>query len=218
MGGVVGGDGIHRSIGQALAHRISIIGRAQGRVDLEHRVVGGAGFVGEGEMVGSRLGGHLHPGLGGQPRTMAMEPRVDSVLEMDGSAGKAAEGDIPHDHELLGLGGHAGNAQPARPLPLVHVTTGGQGVHFAVLGQYHSQTSGVLHGPAHEPGFLNPVSVVGEQPHPQRSHLGHRRKLVPLAAHGDGPGGVHITWAPWPPGPALLARRRRSQWEGWCWA
>ena len=38
-------------------------------------------------------------------------------------------------HQLLGLGRLAGDAEAARPLPLVHVAAGGQRVVLAVLGQ-----------------------------------------------------------------------------------
>src|SRR3712207_7366540 len=44
---VVGGDGVDRAVGQALAERLDVGVGAQRRVDLEHRVVGLGLLVGE---------------------------------------------------------------------------------------------------------------------------------------------------------------------------
>ena len=191
VGGVVGGDGVDGPVAQSLAHGVPVISRSQGRVHLEHRVVGGAGLVGEGEVMGGRLSGHRQPGLTGGPNHGDRAPG-GQVLEVDRGAGEAAEGDVAHDHQLLGLGRHTGDAQAARPLPFVHGTPSGQRVHLAVLGQDHPQSGGVLHGPAHEPGILHAIAVIGEQAHAQRGHFGYGGQPVPLAAHSDGARGVHI--------------------------
>ena len=49
VGGVVGGDGVEGAVGQAGLHRLDVGLGAQRRVHLEHRVVAGAGVVGEGK-------------------------------------------------------------------------------------------------------------------------------------------------------------------------
>ena len=53
---------------------------------------------------------------------------------------------------------------------------------LAVLGQGDAEAAGVLEGPAHEAVVLHAGAVVGEEPHAERGHLGHRRQ--PLARPG----------------------------------
>ena len=191
MGGVVGGDGVDGPVAQPPAQGVHVGLGPQGRVHLVHGVVRGDGGVGEGEVVGGHLGrdgqalalGRGHEGGragGGQ------------VQEVHRAAGEAAQGHVPGQHELLGLGRHAPDAEQARPLPFVHVAPRGQGGVLAVLGQDDAQGGAVLHGPAHEPAVLHPVAVVGEQAHAQGGHLGQGGQLLALPADGDGAGDAHV--------------------------
>ena len=187
MGGVVGGDGVDRAVGQPLADGGHVGGRAQRRIDLEHGVVAGDGGVGEGEVVGRRFGSDRQPFRLGPPHRVD-GPGRRQVQEVDGCAGQAAQGDVPLDHHRFGFGRLAGDAQPRRPLALVHLPAGGQGGVLAVLSQGDAQRRGVLQSPSHQPPVLHPGAVVGEQAHPQRGHLGHRRQLGAGPADGDGAG------------------------------
>ena len=67
VGRVVGGDAVDGAVGQAGPDGGDVGVGAQRRVDLEHRVVGRALGVGEGEVVGRRLAGDRQAlGLGGR--------------------------------------------------------------------------------------------------------------------------------------------------------
>jgi hypothetical protein len=114
------------------------------------------------------------------------------MLEVDGRAGEASERDVAHYHQLLRFGGHAGDAETARPLPFVHVAVGGEGVVFAMLRERDVQSGRVLERAAHQPVVLHAVAVVGEDPHTEGGHLCHRRELLAVAADADRSGDVYV--------------------------
>jgi hypothetical protein len=107
------------------------------------------------------------------------------MLEVDGRAREPGQRDVAHDHELFRLGRHTGDAEPARPLPFVHVPTGRERLVLAVLRERHADPGCVLERSAHQPVVLHTTAVVGEQAHAQRGHLGHWRELLTLAADSD---------------------------------
>ena len=120
---MVGGDGVDGPVGQPVSYGLYVGVGAQWRVDLEYWVVGGACRVGEGEVVGGGLGGHRKPGGLGPPHH-GYRRCGGQVLEVGVGPGEAHQGDVAHDHELLGLGRLAGNPETGRPLSLVHEASG----------------------------------------------------------------------------------------------
>ena len=127
----------------------------------------GRGLGGDGQALGPGRPHHLDAAPGGQ------------VLEVHPGAGEAGQGDVAQHHQLLGLGGLAGDAEAARPRPFVHVPARGERVVLAVLGQGDAEAGGVLERPAHQAGVLHAVAVVGEEAHAEGGHLGHRRQRSP---------------------------------------
>ena len=93
---------------------------------------------------------------------------------MDRRAGQPGERDVAGDHDLLRGGGHARDAEPARPAPLVHGAAGGQAGVLAVLGEGDAEALGVVEGAPHERAVLDAGAVVGEEHHPQRGQLAER--------------------------------------------
>ena len=169
--------------------------------------------------MGGGLGGDRQPGGLGRPDQLD-RAGGRQVLEVHGGAGEATEGQVAADHELLGLGRDAGDAEAGRPLPLVHVAAGRQAVDLAVLGQGDAQAAGVLHGPAHEQVVLHAAAVVGEDAHVALvGELGHRGQRLAAAPHGDGGRGLDVAQGPIL---GLLAHPvddlERCRWPGRCWA
>ena len=94
---------VEGAVGQTGPHRGDVGVGAQWRVDLEHRVVARALGVGEREVVGGRLGGHPEAvGPGGPHELDGAGGR--EVLQVDAGARETGQGQVPGDHELLGLG------------------------------------------------------------------------------------------------------------------
>ena len=152
-------------------------------MDLEHRVVAGTGRVGESEVVGGGLSSHRQTGRLGFP-DHGHRHASGQVLKVDPGTSHASQGDVPHHHELLGLGRLAPYAEAGRPGPFVHITTLRQGSHFAVLGQDHrmakavGQTGAVLHETSHDLRVLYPGAVVSEHSDAGVHQFAHRGHLV----------------------------------------
>ena len=134
--GVVGGDAVDRAVGQAGPHRGDVGVGAQRRVHLEHRVVGRALGVGEGEVVGGGLAGDGQARRPWPARTISTDRAVDRCWKWTRVPVRRARAMSRMHHQLLGLGRLAGDAEAGRPLPLVHVPAGGQHRVLAVLGQH----------------------------------------------------------------------------------
>ena len=182
---VVGGDGVDGSVGEGGLDGSHVARRTQRRVDLEARVVGSDGLVGECEVVGGGLCRHRHLGrLCGPDHGDGHGRR--QVQEVHGCPRPLGEGDVARHHHGLGLGGDSGDAEAARPVALVHVAALGQVGVLTVLGEGDPEGRGVFEGPAHEAGVLHTGAVVGEQAHTQRRHLAQRRQLVSSPTLGDG--------------------------------
>ena len=98
-------------------------------------------------MVGRGLGGDRQARRPWPRRTSSTEPAVDRCRKWTRRAGEPGQGDVAGDHQLLGLGRHAGDAEAARPLALVHVAAGGQAVVLAVLGQRDAEGRARTPGP-----------------------------------------------------------------------
>ena len=89
---------------------------------------------------------------------------------------------------------------------------------LAVLGQGDPEPPGVVEGPAHEAGRLDPGAVVGEQAHPQVGQLGHGGQALAGPAHGDGPGHRHLGGGRRRPARARSGPPRPSRAPARCWA
>ena len=74
---------------------------------------------------------------------------------MHPGAGEPGERDVAHHHQLLGLRGLAGQAEPGGPLALVHARALGERRRLAVLGQGHPEARRVLERPPHQPVVLH---------------------------------------------------------------
>ena len=123
-----------------------------------------------------------------QPLRLGPAHQVDrtggrEVEEVDRRAGQPGERDVAGDHGLLGGGGHARDAEPARPAPLVHGAAGGQAGVLAVLGQGDAEALGVVEGAPHERAVLHAGTVVGEERHAQRGQLAERGERGAGPAH-----------------------------------
>ena len=142
-------------------------------------------------MVRRDLGRHRHP-LGLGRRHQGGGAGRGQVQQVQAGTGHAGEGEVAHDHELLGFGRDARHPEAARPLPLVHVPPGGEVVVLAVLGQGDAQAPGVLEGPAHDAAVLDPGPVVCEEAHPERGQLAHGGEALAGPPHRDGARHRHL--------------------------
>ena len=136
---------------------------------------------------------------------------------MDAGAGEPGQGDVADDHQLLGLGRLAGDAEPARPLALVHVAAAAERVVLAVLGERRPAAGARAYSIARRISRLSctPVPSSVKSRTPSVGHLGHRRQLLAGPADGDGARRVRRRTAPWPRAraprgrpPALVDGRR----------
>src|SRR5690606_8772787 len=99
--GVVGGDRVDGAVGQRGPQRVDVLARADRRVDLEDRVVGGHHGVVQVEVVRGDLGGHPHAaGLGG-PDQLDRAPRGD-VRDVQPRPDPGGQDQVAGDHDLLG--------------------------------------------------------------------------------------------------------------------
>ena len=69
------------------------------------------------------------------------------VLDVEPAAGDLGQADVAGDHDVLGGGGHAAQAEPHRLEPLVHHAADGQLGHLAVLHDHPVEHLRVLRGP-----------------------------------------------------------------------
>lgn len=189
--GMVGGDGVDRAVGQPHSDRVDVGGGPQGRVHLEHRVIGRAARVGEREVVRRRLGGDGHaPCPGGAHHRQRRGGR--QVLEVDAAIREPGQCDVAQHHQFLRLGGDTRNAEAARPFAFVHVPAHGQGFVLAVPGEHDTESRCVFERPPHEPVVLDTPAVVGEQAHAECGHLANGRELLAGTVDGDGAGHPHV--------------------------
>ena len=123
---VIGGDGVDGAVDEARLDGGHVGVGSQRRMDLEHRVVGGTTAVGQGEVVRCRLGGDRMTGRLGRPHHLDAT-RGRQVLEVDPHPGEPGEGDVAHDHQLLGLRRLAAEPELGRPRTFVHDARPGTG-------------------------------------------------------------------------------------------
>ena len=151
-------------------------------------------------------------------RTRSTEPAVDRCRKCTGAPVRRDERDVAGHHGLLGRGRDAGEAEPARPGPLVHGAAGGQAVVLAVLGQRDAEALGVVEGPPHERAVLHAGAVVGEERDAERGQLAQRGQRLAGPPDGDGAGHRHLGRAARAERQHLRAPRRPSRSPAPCWA
>ena len=185
VGGVVGGDGVEGAVGQPLADGLDVGLLAQRRVDLEHRVIGAGGLVGQGEVVGGGLGGDPHPAGPGRPDQLDRAPGGD-VAQVQPAAGQLGQQQVAGDHHLLGGGRPAGQPEHGRHLALVHLGAVGQRGVLGVVGDHRVEGPGVLEREPQQPGLADGPAVVGEAVDPggRAGHGPQLGQLAPRAGRG----------------------------------
>ena len=97
--------------------------------------------------------------------------------------------DVPGDHDLLGRGGDAGQAEPLCDPALVHRPALEKGPVLAVVDDESTGFVRGGHGPAHDPAVCDGPSVVRKSDRTRRDEAGHVDELRALRAprhRGDG--------------------------------
>ena len=103
----------------AFADCVAVVRGAERRVHLGVGVVALDRLVGQGEVVRGGLGGDAYAAGLGLADQLDGAPGRD-VLDVDASAGVLGEEEVACDHDILGDGGDAGEAEPSRDEPFVH--------------------------------------------------------------------------------------------------
>ena len=180
-------DAVDGAVDEALDQRLAIVLRAQGRIHLETRRVGVAvdDVLGEQQVVGGHLGGHLHAA---RLRAADLLHRLAGGHVADVDAGVLVSGERAVAGHLHGLGhaGDAGEPDACRHDALVHHAVPGQAHVLLVKGEQQPRGALVLQRAAHHQGTRHRHAVVG-----QRSRAGLRQVAVlgegiALLPHRDG--------------------------------
>ena len=172
-GRVVGRHRVDGAVAQAGDDRRHVLVRTQRRVHLEDRVVARHRGVGQQHVVRRGLGRDREAFLLG-PADQVDGARRGQVEEVHRCARQTGQRDVAGHHGLLGGGRHAGDAEPARPGPLVHGAPGRETRVLAVLGQRDAEALGVVECTPHERAVLHARAVVGEERHAERGQLAER--------------------------------------------
>ena len=188
---MVGGDGVDGAVGQPGLDGVDVGAGPQRRVHLEHRVVALQQLVGQREVVRRRLGGDRQAlGLGAADEVHAA--RGAEVQEVHRHTGEADQLDVAEQHQLLGQGRPAGQAEAAAARALVHHRALRERADLAVLGEHDAERLRVLQRAAHQLRVLHAVAVVGEQVHARGAQLAVRRELLAVASDGDAARRQHL--------------------------
>ena len=175
--GVVGGDAVDRARRQPARTAATSSSVRSGGLTLNTGSKRRAAASVSVKWCGGRLA-RDRQALGLGRRHQLDRPPCRQVLEVDPAAGHAGQGDVAHDHDLLGLGaaGRGCRAAPTtrprastRPRPAPRPRSAGPAS--------RPRPAGVLERPPHQPGVLHAAAVVGEEPHAEVGQLGHRRQL-----------------------------------------
>jgi hypothetical protein len=179
--GVVGRDGVDDTVDERREDGRAVLVGSQRRVDLEDRVVAGEQVGAQREVVRGHLGGDGDP-LGLGPADDLDRRGGRHVRDMDPRAGMPRQLDIAGDDDVLGDRRPGRQPEPAGDLALVAAgrPVGEPGV-LGVLGDGAAERLDVVQGPAHEPGVVDALAVVGEDPHPG-PRAGHEAELGELGA------------------------------------
>ena len=190
MGRVVAGDGVHRAVGEAGEERLAIRRRAQRRLHLGVGREAGLGhrLVGEQEVVRRHLAGGRQPApLGGAHQVEGARGR--QVRDVVAPAGLLEQQEVARHHHVLRQTGDPRQAEPGRPLALVHHALAGEGQVLGVLHDRQAEVLGVEQRAAHQLGVRDRPAVVGDGDRAgprQLSHLGQLLAREPLLAAPTG--------------------------------
>ena len=182
---VVGGDGVDGAVGEPLAQRLHVLGRAQRRIHLEVRIVVARRdvLVGEGQVVGRHLRGDREAAPPGLAQGADAAGRGD-VAEVEAPAGQLEQGEVAKHHDVLGLGRDPLQPQPGGRGSLVHDPLADEVQVLLVDGQRQAEGARVLEGTPHQRRRHHRASVVGEghaARRPELAVLGQLLALAPLA-------------------------------------
>ena len=182
LGRVVGGDGVDRAVFYALDDGLAVRLGAPGRGEFgEGAVLADRRFV-EGEIGRRGVASHRQAaGLG--PAHRVHGQRRGQMRRVIPRARELDEADVALDHEDLGDGGDALEAETGRDLSLVHEPARGEARLFRVLDDQQVEGLGVAQGPAHHQGIGDRLGGVGERHgagRGEQAHLGHALAPEPL--------------------------------------
>ena len=123
--------------------------------------------------------GHAHARAPSPRRTRSVGARGRHVQHVVAAAGEPGELEVARHDRDLGRRGPARDAEPRRPLPLVHVAAGDEVRVLGVLRDHRAREHGrVLERTAHHVGVRHAVAVVGEHAHAEVVQLAERRELA----------------------------------------
>ena len=189
---MVGTNHVDDAVSNCLTQRHDVLFGAQRRVNLEHRVVGACGLVGEQQVVRGCLRGHLHAAglspahnlngaLGGQVADVQLGVQVLGQQHVAGNDGFFSDG------------GPAGQAQVCGDFALVHLGALGQARLLRVLRNHAVESLDVFEGAAHHCRVVHAHAVVGEHAHVRGGvrHAADVGEALALQAHGHGADGLH---------------------------
>ena len=146
---------------QALDERLHVGLGAQRRRHLVVAVERAQAAVGQGEVVRAGLAADAHAAQLGPADQIDAAGRRD-VQDVQPAAGQLGQGDVAVDHDLLGRGRHAAQAQPHALEALVHDAAARQVEVLAVAEDGLVEHAAVFEGPPHDLGADDGRTVVGE--------------------------------------------------------
>ena len=163
MGRVVAGDGVQSPVPETFHQGVAVLAGAQGRV---HLVIGAARaarevVLGQGEVVGSGLGGDREAGALGAAHQVH-GPGAAHMADVEAAARERGQGQVAQGHERLGGGGDAGQAQALGEASFMDDASGRQMVVLRVVE--HGKPGGPREeqGPAHELRVHDRAAVVAD--------------------------------------------------------
>lgn len=189
--GVVGGEAVDGSVGEAAFEGFDIAGGSEGRGDLAVGIEVFAGLVGEDEVVRCGFGGD-----GDGVSAFGFADEFDGfgggeVGDVEAASGGFGEFQVAVDHDLFGDSGAAGHAEYGGDVSAVDASAGEGGV-FAVFDEDLVEHGDVLHGAEGDAGVGDSVAVVAEGDGPGSDHAAHFGEFLAFEALGDGADGEDV--------------------------
>ena len=172
---VIGGHGVDGAVGQARPQRLDVGVGPQRRIDLVDRVVGRHLRLGEQQVMGRHLRGHV-PALRLRPANQLHRAGRGHVTDVQPRTHVGREQHVPGDDRLLRDRRPPRQPEDAGELALVHLGALGQARLLCVLGHHPVERLDVLQRTAHQNRVRDALSVVGEDAHPGGT-VGHRAEL-----------------------------------------
>ena len=185
MRGMVGYYAVDGAVNQPLDHGVAVALRAQRRVDPQIRIESLAYFIiGQNEVLGSGLGRHPDTLLLGLADSIHRAACGD-VLDMEATAGHAAQGDISQDGDFLRYRRGPLHSQSRRLIGFVHHRSLAEELVLGVLHHGDVKHLGVLERPAHDGRVLDIVAVIGNTDHPDLGQVADLGQFLAVNVLGD---------------------------------